>query len=318
MMKVAGIRLVAWVVLVALLLPQAADAAAPSALPSSSPLPRELRVMTFNIRYATPKDIPSGNAWAQRKELLFKTIEAFDPDLLGTQEVLPTQGGELKERFAKSHEFIGVPRNDGKTSGEMAAVLFRRDRFEKVKDGTFWLSLTPEVVGSKGWDADLPRVVTWVELRDRRNNDRPLLFMNTHFDHLGKQARLESAKLMRKRMLELAGADGDKAILVTGDFNVPQYSPPYKELLNGSGVEGDTLRLVETFKDATPKPTTQDFTFNNFNGTNDRADRIDWVLRSDHFKTVKAMIDRTNENGRYPSDHFPVEAVVEWKDVVKQ
>ena len=268
--------------------------------------------MTFNIRYATPKDIPTGNAWPMRKELLFKTIETYDPDLLGMQEVLPTQGAELKQRFASTHDFIGVPRNDGKTAGEMAAVMFRRDRFQKVRDGTFWLSPTPDKIGSKGWDADLPRVVTWVELRDHKTDDRPLLFLNTHFDHLGKTARVESAKLMRKRMIDLATAGGnDDGVIVTGDFNTPQYSPPYKELLGGADAP---LRLVETFKEATPHPTTQDFTFNNFTGTNDHADRIDWILRSDHFKTVKAMIDRTNENGRYPSDHYPVEAVLDWRE----
>ena len=291
---------IAFATLVAVLLPASSSLAAAAAA--------ELRVMTFNIRYATPKDIPSGNAWPQRKELLFKTIETFDPDLLGMQEVLPTQGAELKERFAKTHEFLGVPRNDGKTSGEMAAVMFRRERFEKIKDGTFWLSQTPDKVGSKGWDADLPRVVTWVELRDHKNNDRPLLFFNTHFDHLGKTARLESAKLMRKRMIDLVGGS-DMAVVVTGDFNVPQYSPPYKELLGGAD---GPLRLVETFKEATPKPTTQDFTYNNFTGRNPHADRIDWILRSEQFKTIKATIDRTNDNGRYPSDHYPVEAVLEW------
>jgi endonuclease/exonuclease/phosphatase family metal-dependent hydrolase len=302
---------VACVILIALLLP---------AMRAAGAEPRELRVMSFNIRYATPKDIPGGNAWPMRKELLFKTIESFDPDLAGLQEVLPTQGAELKERFARTHEFLGVPRNDGKTAGEMAAILFRRERFEKVRDGTFWLSETPDVVGSKGWDANLPRVVTWVELRDRQNDNRPVLFLNTHFDHLGKTARMESAKLMRRRMFEIAGGSGDKAIIVTGDFNVPQYSPPYKELLTGGGgggSNGDTLRLVETFKEATPKPTTQDYTFHGFTGTNTRADRIDWVLRSEHFKTIKAAIDRSNDDGRYPSDHYPVEAVLEWQDAAK-
>ena len=278
-------------------------------LPALDAAAAEVRVMTFNIRYATPKDIPSGNAWTQRKDLLFKTIEAFDPDLAGLQEVLPTQGAELKERFARTHEFLGVPRNDGKTSGEIAAVLFRRDRFEKVKDGTFWLSETPDVVGSKGWDADLPRIVTWVELRDRKHDNRAVLFLNTHFDHHGKTARLESAKLMRKRMIDMVGAS-DTAVIVTGDFNVPQYSPPYKELLGGAD---QSMRLVETFKEATPHPTTQDFTFNGFIGHNDRPDRIDWILRSDQLKTIKATIDRTNDNGRYPSDHYPVEAVLEWR-----
>jgi endonuclease/exonuclease/phosphatase family metal-dependent hydrolase len=291
-------------VMILLLAPIAQTAAAPSA--------KELRVMSFNIRYATPKDIPGGNGWPLRKELLFKTIEAFDADLIGLQEVLPTQGEELKARFAATHEFLGVPRNDGKSSGEMAAILFRRERFEKVRDGHFWLSETPDVVGSKGWDADLPRIVTWVKLRDRKNDNRPLLLLNTHFDHLGKQARLESAKLMRKRMIELAGAG--EAVIVTGDFNAVQYSPPYKALL---GEADAPLRLVETFKEAHPKPTTQDFTFNNFTGQNDRADRIDWILRSEQLATVKAEIDRTNDNGRYPSDHYPVEAVLQWNEPKK-
>lgn len=270
----------------------------------------EVRVMSFNIRYATPSDIPAGNAWPLRKELVFKTIEAFDPDLMGLQEVLPTQGEELKARFAATHEFLGVPRDDGKSSGEMVPVLFRRDRFEKVRHGTFWLSETPDTPGSKGWDANLPRIVTWVELRDRKHDGRPLLFLNTHFDHIGKQARLESAKLMRKRMLQLAGAGGEMGVIITGDFNTPQDSPPYNELLG----EGDgALRLVETFKEANPRPTTQDYTFHGFTGQNSRADRIDWVLRSRHFKTMKATIDRTNDNGRYPSDHYPVTAVLQWK-----
>ena len=293
-----------WVSLVAMLLlgfvPSQVTAAEPG----------DLRVMSFNIRYATPRDIPSGNAWPQRKDLVFKTIEAFDGDLIGLQEVLPAQGEELKARFATTHEFIGVPRNDGKTAGEMVPVLFRRERFEKVRDGTFWLSATPDVVGSKGWDADLPRIVTWVELRDRRHDGRPVLFFNTHFDHLGKQARVESAKLMRQRMTDLA-AGREVGVVVTGDFNVPQYSPPYKTLLGGAD---EKPRLVETFKEANPEPTTRDFTFHGFVGQNARADRIDWVLRSDHFRTLKASIDRTNDNGRYPSDHYPVTAVLKWSD----
>ena len=288
-----------FVVLVALLL----------LLPGVATNAAEVRVMSFNIRYATPRDIPTGNAWPARKELVLKTIEAFDPDLAGLQEVLPAQGDAIKAHFAATHDFIGVPRTDGKTEGEMVPVLFRRERFEKVRGGTFWLSPTPDIPGSKGWDADLPRIVTWVELRDRKHENRPVLFLNTHFDHLGKQARMESAKLMRNRMVELAG-DEDKAIICTGDFNVPQYSPPYKELLGDAGAKA---RLIETFKEAIPKPTTQDYTYHGFIGQNTRADRIDWVLRSDHFKTLKASIDRTNENGRYPSDHYPVTAVLEWK-----
>jgi endonuclease/exonuclease/phosphatase family metal-dependent hydrolase len=277
--------------------------------PATTQAAADLRVMTFNIRLATAKD--GLNAWPLRKELLFRTVETFDPDLLGMQEVLPTQGEELKARLARTHEFYGVPRNDGKTTGEMAAVFFRRERFEKLREGTFWLSETPEKVGSKGWDAALPRVATWVELRDRRNDGRRVLFLNTHFDHVGKTARVESAKLLRRRLIELAGGDGDNAaVIVTGDFNSAQDSPAYHELL---GPAGGPLPLIDTFAEAHPRPTADDFTFHGFTGHNKSPTRIDWILRSDRFGTIGAEIDRANENGRYPSDHFPVTAVVRWK-----
>jgi endonuclease/exonuclease/phosphatase family metal-dependent hydrolase len=280
--------------------------AASAASSPATTKPSDLRVMSFNIRLATPKDLDNG--WPFRKELLFRTIEAFAPDLLGTQEVLPAQGDDLKARLKSAYEFVGVPREDGKSKGEMAAVFFRRERFEKVRDGTFWLSETPDKVGSKGWDAQLPRVVTWVELKDHGHDDARVFFFNTHFDHIGKQARIESAKLMRAKILELAGPDA--SVVVTGDFNAPQYSPPYKALL---GEADAPLPLVETFKEAHPKPTSQDWTFHGFFDENKRPDRIDWILRSPAFGTVNAEIDRTKENGRYPSDHYPVTAVLRYK-----
>ena len=303
-----GLLEIALVVLTGLLAREAAVAATP---PGTAPSRDDLRIMSFNIRLATPKDIPSGNAWPMRKEIFFKTIEAFDPDLMGLQEVTPPQGDEIKSHFASSYDFLGVPRNDGKTSGEMAAVLFRRERFGKVRDGHFWLSATPDVIGSKGWDADLPRIVTWVELRDRRNRDRPLLFFNTHFDHLGKTARVESAKLMRQRVVELSG-ENPVGVIVSGDFNVPQDSPPYKQLLGSAEAPP---RLVDTFKEIHPHPATRPFTWHGFVGENPtHPERIDWVLRSDHFQTMDATIDRANDNGRYPSDHFPVEAILRWNN----
>jgi endonuclease/exonuclease/phosphatase family metal-dependent hydrolase len=266
--------------------------------------------MSFNIRFATPKDLANG--WPFRKDLLFKTIEAFGPDLVGLQEVLTTQRDDLIAHFGKGYDFLGVPRNDGKTAGEIAGILFRRDRFEKVRDGHFWLSPTPEVPGSKGWDADLTRIVTWVELRDHRNADRTLLYFNTHFDHLGKVARVESAKLMRRRIVELSNDAKPPAVIVTGDFNVGADSAPYKEML---GLNSDSPpRLTDTYRELHPQPTTQDFTWHGFVGTNAHPSRIDWILRSDAFQTVGATIDRANDNGRYPSDHFPVEAVLRWKE----
>ena len=256
--------------------------------------------MSFNIRYDNPNDGP--NRWANRREMLFGVIEAADCDLIGLQEVLPSQAAELKERFGKTYAFLGVPREDGKTRGEIALIMYRRDRFDARRDGTFWLSETPDQVGSKGWDAALARVVTWVELIDRRAGDRPLVYFNTHWDHQGKRAREGSAKLMRQKITELAS---DRPVVITGDFNADARSrpSPYRTLL------GETL--FDTFADVHPAPTTQDFTFHGFKGQG--TERIDWILHNAAFRTREATIVRThNDEGRYPSDHFPVTATLQW------
>ena len=262
----------------------------------------ELRVMSFNVRTSTAKDGP--NAWPLRREMMVRTIEAFDPDLLGVQECQPDQRDALREALGAKYDWVGIPRDDGKTRGEIAAVVFRRERFEKLREGHFWLSETPEVVGSKGWDAAITRTVSWVELKDRRRDgDGRLFVFNTHFDHKGPQARLESAKLLRKRIEQITR---EAPVIVTGDFNARETSEPYRALLAGE-------MLYDTFPDVHKTPTTQDFTFHGFTGKNEGGRRIDWVLRSRHFETISAGIDKTNEQGRYPSDHFPVTATLRWR-----
>ena len=148
-----------------------------------------VRVMSFNIRYGTADD--GVNAWPKRKQFLTDTIAAFDPDLLGTQETLAFQRDELLGLLHR-YEAAGVGRDDGREKGEMAALFWKPARFEKIAGGDFWLSPTPETVGSKGWDAALPRIATWVKLADKANQAAaPILLLNTHFDHQGAEARRE-------------------------------------------------------------------------------------------------------------------------------
>ena len=128
--------------------------------------PELVRVMSFNIRYGTAND--GINRWELRKEFLVDTIRDFDPDLLGTQETLASQRDYLADAL-KSYAVVAAGRDDGKQAGEMAALYYRKDRFEAIDEGHFWLSETPEKVGSKGWDAALPRIATWVKLKDLRS-----------------------------------------------------------------------------------------------------------------------------------------------------
>lgn len=261
----------------------------------------ELRVMTFNVRYGTAKDGP--NAWNLRRDRLVDTVRAFDPDLLGTQETLGFQRDYLAEKLG-SYDVIGVGRVDGREDGEMMALYYKRDRFKKLDGGHFWLSETPEVVGSKSWDSSLPRMTTWVKLVDRRLPDaRPLTIFNTHFDHQGPQARLESARLLRRKTQELGRGS---SLLVTGDFNADQDSPPYLALF----ARNDDLDspLVDIFRIVRPDRSPDEGTFSGFRADATRGPRIDWIGASRDWKVLAADIDRTAFEGRTPSDHFPVTA----------
>ncbi|MBC7965153.1 MAG: endonuclease/exonuclease/phosphatase family protein [Fuerstia sp.] len=257
-----------------------------------------LRVMSFNIRYGTASD--GKDVWTNRQKLVVTVIKTFAPDLMGTQETLPFQAKYINEQLPE-YTYIGWSRDEGK-AGEQCGIFVRTERFTITESGQFWLSETPDEKFSKSWDSSLPRVVTWTRLKDKQSADREFLFANTHFDHRGTEARKQSAILLRRRLSEMAPK---LPIIVTGDFNCDQGSQPYQELL-GEKVLADSFRVLH--------PTREDNegTFHGFSGT-PGAERIDWILATEQFKATEATIDRTNADGRYPSDHFPISAVFEWQ-----
>lgn len=262
-----------------------------------------VRVMSYNIRYGTAND--GDNHWEKRKDFLIATIKAFDPDLLGTQETLGFQRDYLAAKLP-GYEVLGVGRDDGRERGEMMALYFKRRRFEKLDGGHFWLSETPEQPGSKGWDSALPRMVTWVKLRDRQQaNAKPLVFFNTHFDHMGVQARLESARLLRSRAVELSRTCN---VIVTGDFNEGEGSPPYQALFGATNGAPSPLR--DTYRLAHPVRGANEGTFTEFKANAMGGPRIDWIGVSTDWRVLQAVIDHTARDGRTPSDHFPMTAVV--------
>ncbi len=263
----------------------------------------DIRVMSFNVRYGTAQD--GDNQWDRRGDFLVDTVRTFDPDLLGTQETLAFQRNFLAEQLP-GYDHLGVGRDDGGERGEMMALFYKRDRFEKLEGGHFWLSETPDVIGSKSWDSSLPRMVTWVKLRDRQQESRrPLAFFNTHFDHQGATARLESARLLRRQI----GALGkDCAIIVTGDFNTDQDSPPYQVLF---GPDAEPFSpIVDSYRTAHPDKEPDEGTFSGFQASGTSGARIDWIGVSRDWLVTSAAIDRTARDGRTPSDHFPVTAVL--------
>ena len=262
-----------------------------------------VRVMSFNIRYGTAND--GVNHWDRRREFLRDTIRAFDPDLLGTQETLGFQRDWLREQLP-GYGVLGVGRDDGQNAGEMMALYYREARFEKLAGGHFWLSETPEKAGSKSWDSSLPRMVTWVRLKDRQAPQaRPVLFFNTHFDHRGNEARARSAALIRQRLREQGPQD---SLIVTGDFNDGDGGEPHRQLF--ADLAGTPSPVVDTFRVKHPQPGPNEGTFTEFLEKNTGGPRIDWIAVSRDWEIESAAIDRTAREGLTPSDHFPVTATL--------
>lgn len=283
-MRISGLALVLFVSLVLNPLAALADDA--------------VSVMSFNIRYGTAKD--GDNAWENRKELVAKTIQNRKPDLLGLQEAIDFQVEFLAEKLPE-YTLYAVPRVPGK-GGETCAIFFRSELFEKSDQGTFWLSKTPDEVGSISWDSSLPRIASWVRLREKASGQE-LLFMNTHFDHKGPIAREQSAKLVRVMLMNIA--DGAPAVL-TGDFNCGEDSAPHQMFSTGEKGLRDTYREANEKKELP-----NEITFTGF-GLKPGNARIDWVLCTEEWTILEAGIDRyRGENNRHPSDHEPVYAVLE-------
>lgn len=259
-----------------------------------------MRVMSFNVRFSAGKD--GENAWPKRTELFFATITAYGPDLIGFQEVLADQHDALTARMP-DYAFSGVARNDGKRQGEWSNIGYRKTRFTLRDSGTFWLSETPEIPGSKSWDAALTRICSWVRLREIATG-KEFVYANTHFDHVGKIARQEASKVISQRVSTLA--TGVPALL-TGDLNINEDNPAYAVFVQPT--TPGAIRWIDAFRAVHPMRGPAEASFNGFKGTT-KGSRIDFIFHTAEFVATEAAIDRTSKDGRYPSDHYPVTATV--------
>jgi endonuclease/exonuclease/phosphatase family metal-dependent hydrolase len=255
--------------------------------------------MSFNIRCGNAAD--GKNRWEKRRDLMVETIRRFDPDLLGTQETLLFQAEFLGAQMP-AYTRVGRGRDDGHAQGEQVTIFFKTDRFEELASGHFWLSEHPEQPGSRSWDSAITRMVTWAKLRDRKR-DRAFLWLNTHWDHVGAQSRIESAKHIRRWLTVHAT---NTPVIVTGDFNSHEDALPYRLML---GEDGGEPKLTDSYRRLHSASQPDEASYHGFTGKREGA-RIDWILCSAAFVPVEAAIDHSSQDGRYPSDHFPVTAIL--------
>lgn len=248
---------------------------------------QSMKVITYNIRYDNPQD--GENAWPKRKQNVFALLKKQDPDVFGVQEALHHQLADITTQL-DGYTYVGVGRDDGKQKGEYSAIFFKRERFELLEQNTFWLSETPDVAGSVSWDAAITRIATWAMLLDKKYN-RKFLFVNTHFDHKGVEARKQSAELLKTKIADLAQ---DIPSILSGDFNCTPNEPPYQILTNGG--------LIELI-DHSSQPAG---TFCGFAVDSIPCKTIDYIFTTNEWRADKYTVIQDNDGKYYPSDHLPV------------
>ncbi|AJT61877.3 hypothetical protein T261_0185 [Streptomyces lydicus] len=279
---------------------------------------RGLRVMTFNLRYASDT---RPNSWAERRPVMRSLLRREAPHVLGTQEGLYGQLRDIAQDLGPHYDWVGTGRGGG-SRDEFAAVFYDARRLAPVEYDHFWLSDTPYLIGSATWGNTVIRMVTWVRFRDVRAADEPgasgasgasgkpgtsggsgeFYVVNTHLDHANQYSRERSATLIRER---LGALDPSLPRIVTGDFNVAAHKNPVYDAMLGDGV------LVDSW-DTAEERSAQYGTFHGYRPLVPDGDRIDWILTSAGVRTRRATINTFSEHGQFPSDHLPVQAWVEW------
>ncbi len=250
-----------------------------------------LRVMTFNVRYASDE---SPNAWSERRPVMIGLIQHLHPDLIGTQELLQRQGDDLVAGLPY-YRWFGRDRHGGHTDEHMG-IFYRPDRLRIVEHGDFWLSETPEVVGSMSWGTDLARMANWAIFETRRQPSRRFLFVDTHLPHRDQDAdaRRRAADVIVARLPRIAKG---LPVVLAGDMNAVPSSSAYATL---SAALSDARKQAEVRRGP-------ENTFHDFTGIPDR--RIDYLfLRGVHATEVETST--IHQGATYPSDHFPVWATL--------
>jgi len=251
---------------------------------------QDITVMTYNIKLDYPKE--GENSWTNREPFFINQLQFYEPDIFGVQEAMPNQMKEI-DSLLINYDFVGVGRDDGFDSGEYSAIFYNSKKFEVLKSSTFWLSQTPEKV-SMGWDAVCNRICTYA-LFENKNNGKRFYVFNTHFDHVGVEARKNSAILIMQKIAEI---NSEKyPVMLSGDFNMNDTHESIKYI---------TQYLHDSKSVSQLKPFGPSGTFNDFNFNKPVTNRIDFIFVSSEITVEKYAVLSDSKDCHYPSDHLPV------------
>ncbi|MEO6135705.1 MAG: endonuclease/exonuclease/phosphatase family protein [Ginsengibacter sp.] len=259
---------------------------------------KSLNVMTYNIRLDLPSD--SLNSWPYRKDNLISEVLFYETDILGVQEALPHQMQDLQNGLP-GFKYAGVGRDTSKW-GEYSAIFYNAERLKIIEQNTFWLSENMNAVGVKGWDAAYPRIVTWAKFKDQKIK-KVFYYFNTHFDHIGKEARRQSAHLLLQQVAKIAGKF---PTIISGDFNANINDEPIKIILD----KNDPLHFTDSKVISATPHYGPSGSFNAFKQKEQSDLPIDFIFIKNGVTVLKHSNFSQTWNGRFASDHFSVFAKI--------
>ncbi len=255
-----------------------------------------LHVMSFNLRFASDA---TPHSWPQRRPVMAELFRKEQPTLIGTQEGLYGQLRDIQEDLPGYYDWIGEGRLGG-SRGEFMAIFFDTRRLEPLEYHHFWLSDTPDTVGSDTWGNDSVRMVTWVRFHDRRTGHE-FIALDTHLDDESEYSRERAARLIRDRVHAFPA---DLPVIVTGDFNAPAgHSVPYEILTRGTG-------LVDTWPAARTRRTPVYRTWHDYRPLERDGARIDWMFTRGAVTVEAVGLNTFAHDGQFPSDHLPLQALL--------
>jgi endonuclease/exonuclease/phosphatase family metal-dependent hydrolase len=258
---------------------------------------QSMRVMSYNIRLDLASD--SLNSWTHRKASFFSLIDFYQPEIFGVQEALPDQMTDISQTL-KQYRFVGVGRDDGNNKGEYSAIFYDTTLYKVIIENTFWLSETPEKP-SLGWDAAYKRICSYA-LFETKIGGKQFWVFNTHFDHIGVQARQNSALLVLKKIEELNAAN--LPLIFMGDLNSAAQSKSVALL---------SEKMHDAYLISQKKPYGPIGTFNAFDAQKIVNERIDYIFISGFDVDNYMHIDDKRNDNYFISDHLPVLATLTLK-----
>lgn len=266
-----------------------------------------IKIMSFNVRYGSAND--GQNSWIFRKEMVVEIIKDNNPDIIGLQEDNMFQVDYLLNALPE-YSAIKSKGTRGYHTGLFNSIFYNRSRFSVEDSGNFWFSDQPDIQGAVQWDNNRSRMCTWARLKEK-NFNQSFYFYNSHLDHKSGLSRKNSVIILSDRIIN---RDFPDPFLVIGDFNAGERSSEIRFLkgkasLNSSGHKiRFSIPMIDTFREINPWAGYVG-TYNGFKGKRNGR-KIDYIFIPEMFKTLNAEIIYSRIKGRYPSDHYPVTALI--------